>query len=49
MALNCQVDSGKKIALARDIYSNAQVEFLDEPTAAIDAKSENEIYKHFFD
>ncbi|NRO91877.1 putative multidrug resistance ABC transporter ATP-binding/permease protein YheI [Lactobacillus helveticus] len=37
----------QKIALARDIYSNAQVEFLDEPTAAIDAKSENEIYKHF--
>ena len=37
----------QKIALARDIYSNAQVEFLDEPTAAMDAKSENEIYKHF--
>lgn len=37
----------QKIALARDIYSNAQVEFLDEPTAAIDAKSENEIYEHF--
>lgn len=38
----------QKIALARDIYSDAQVEFLDEPTAAIDAKSENEIYEHFF-
>lgn len=37
----------QKIALARDIYSDAQVEFLDEPTAAIDAKSENEIYEHF--
>jgi len=23
------------------------VEFLDEPTAALDAKSENEIYQHF--
>ena len=37
----------QKIALARDIYSDAQVEFLDEPTAVIDAKSENEIYEHF--
>lgn len=37
----------QKIALARDIYSDAQVEFLDEPTAAIDAKSENKIYEHF--
>ena len=37
----------QKIALARDIYSDAQVEFLDEPMAAIDAKSENEIYEHF--
>lgn len=37
----------QKIALARGIYSDAQVEFLDEPTAAIDANSENEIYKNF--
>jgi ATP-binding cassette subfamily B protein len=37
----------QKIALARDIYSDAQVEFLDEPAATIDAKSENEIYEHF--
>ena len=29
------------------MYTNAQVEFLDEPTAALDAKSENEIYQHF--
>ena len=36
-----------KIALARDMYTNAQVEFLDEPTVALDAKSENEIYQHF--
>lgn len=41
------VGQWQKIALARDIYSDAQVEFLDEPTAAIDAKSENEIYEHF--
>lgn len=29
------------------MYTNAQVEFLDKPTAALDAKSENEIYQHF--
>ena len=34
----------QRIALARDMYTNAQVELLDEPTAALDAKSENEIY-----
>lgn len=37
----------QRVALARDIYSNAEVEFLDEPTAALDAKSENEIYSNF--
>ena len=37
----------QRIALARDMYTNAQIEFLDEPTAALDAKSENEIYQHF--
>ena len=37
----------QKIALARDMYTNAQIEFLDEPTVALDAKSENEIYQHF--
>ena len=37
----------QRIALARDMYTNAQVELLDEPTAALDAKSENEIYQHF--
>lgn len=37
----------QRVALARDMYSDAQVEFLDEPTAALDAKSENEIYEHF--
>ena len=29
------------------MYTSAKVEFLDEPTAALDAKSENEIYQHF--
>lgn len=37
----------QKVALARDFYSKAQVEFLDEPTAALDARSENEIYQNF--
>lgn len=37
----------QRIALARDMYTNAQVELLDEPIAALDAKSENEIYQHF--
>lgn len=37
----------QKVALARDFYSQAQVEFLDEPTAALDAKSENQVYQNF--
>lgn len=37
----------QKIALARDLYANGKIEFLDEPTAALDAKSESEIYQHF--
>lgn len=37
----------QKVALARDFYSKAQVEFLDEPTAALDARSENQIYRNF--
>ena len=37
----------QKIALARDLYANGKIEFLDEPTAALDAKSEAEIYKRF--
>ena len=38
----------QRIALVRDMYTNAQIElFLDEPIAALDAKSENEIYQHF--
>ena len=36
-----------KNSTCTDMYTNAQVEFLDEPTAALDAKSENEIYQHF--
>lgn len=37
----------QKVALARDLYADGKIEFLDEPTAAIDAKSEAEIYQRF--
>lgn len=39
----------QKVALARDMYANGQIEFLDEPTAALDAKSEADIYKRFIE
>ena len=38
---------GKKIALARAIYKDAPVMILDEPTAALDPRAENEIYQNF--
>ena len=38
---------GQKIAIARAIYKNASIIILDEPTAALDPKSEHEIYKEF--
>ena len=37
----------QKVALARDLYADSKIEFLDEPTAALDAKSESEIYQRF--
>ena len=37
----------QKVALARDLYADGKIEFLDEPTAALDAKSEEEIYQRF--
>lgn len=37
----------QKVALARDLYADGKIEFLDEPTAALDAKSESEIYQCF--
>lgn len=37
----------QKIALARDLYANGEIEFLDEPTAALDARSEADIYQRF--
>ncbi|WP_276804950.1 ABC transporter ATP-binding protein [Lactobacillus hominis] len=37
----------QKVALARDLYADGKIEFLDESTAALDAKSESEIYQRF--
>ncbi|USS88257.1 ABC transporter ATP-binding protein/permease [Fructilactobacillus hinvesii] len=37
----------QRIALARDLYADGQIEFLDEPTAALDPRSEQEIYQTF--
>lgn len=37
----------QKVALARDLYADGKIEFLDESTAALDAKSEAEIYQRF--
>ena len=38
---------GQKIAIARALYKNAPFVILDEPTAAMDPISENEIYENF--
>lgn len=35
---------GQKIAIARAMYKDAELMILDEPTAALDPRSENEIY-----
>ncbi|SEM92954.1 ATP-binding cassette, subfamily B [Ligilactobacillus sp. WC1T17] len=37
----------QKVALARDLYMDRPIEILDEPTAALDARSEQEIYEIF--
>lgn len=39
----------QRVALARAFYRNAQILILDEPTAAIDAKAEYEIFNNIFD
>ena len=39
----------QKIALARAYMGNSQLLILDEPTAALDAKAEYEVFQHFSD
>ena len=39
--------SGRKIALARAYLRDAQLLILDEPTAALDARSELEVFERF--
>ena len=38
---------GQKIALARELFKNAPLVILDEPTAALDPRAEYEIYQRF--
>lgn len=39
----------QKLALAKALYKNAPILLLDEPTAALDAISEQEMYQHYAD
>lgn len=39
---------GQKVAIARAIYKDTPILILDEPTASLDPKAENEIYQDFF-
>lgn len=39
---------GQKLAIARALYKDSPIVILDEPTASLDPKAENEIYENFF-
>ncbi len=39
---------GQKLAISRALYKDSPIVILDEPTASLDPKAENEIYENFF-
>ena len=39
--------NGKKVALARAFFSHSPILILDEPTAALDARTEYELFEKF--
>ena len=47
VAWTSRAANGRKIALARAYLRDAQVLILDEPTAALDARSEFEVFQRF--
>src|SRR3984957_20569631 len=46
-AMDLSGGEGQKVALARAYLRDAQLLILDEPTAALDAKSEHEVFERF--
>ena len=46
-AIECSGGEAQKIAIARCLYSNSPIMILDEPSSALDAISEAEIYENF--
>jgi ABC-type bacteriocin/lantibiotic exporter with double-glycine peptidase domain len=46
--LNLSGGQRARLALARSLYSDAQIYLLDDPLSAIDAKCANNIYEKFF-
>ena len=45
--VDLSIGQWQKIALARAFYRDAQILILDEPTAAVDAKAEYELFRKF--
>lgn len=39
---------GQKLAISRALYKDSPIVILDEPTASLDPRAENEIYENFF-